>query len=112
MIKACGVAQFGADIPLPDSLQLAVVHSTEHHAKNQEAGHSQSRQDAGVAGIVTAADIKGTNRIRIMAPDQPVLCEDVVRTYGDPIAIVAAETREQARAAAAAVKVEYESLPS
>ena len=40
-----------------------------------------------------------------------MLCEDVVRCLGDPIIGVAAETREQARAAAAAVKVEYEPLP-
>jgi aldehyde oxidoreductase len=60
---------------------------------------------------MTADDIKGTNRIREYMPDRPVLCEDKVRTLGDPIVGIAAETREQARAAAAAVKVEYEPLP-
>jgi aldehyde oxidoreductase len=111
MIKACGVAQFGADIHLPGALELAVVHSTEYHAKIKKLDTSQALKMPGVAGIVTADDIKGTNRIRVIATDQPLLCEDVVRTYGDPIAIVAAETRDQARAAAAAVKVEYEPLP-
>jgi aldehyde oxidoreductase len=111
MIKACGLAQFAADIPLPDSWQLAVVHSTEFHAKIKKIDSAKAAKMPGVAGVITAADIKGTNRIRIMAPDQPVLCDDVVRTYGDPIAIVAATTREEARAAAAAVKVEYEPLP-
>src|SRR5271157_748918 len=34
MIKACGVAQFSGDIPLPpDALELACVHSTQYHAK-------------------------------------------------------------------------------
>jgi aldehyde oxidoreductase len=111
LIKACGLAQFAADIPLPDSLQLAVVHSTEFHAKIKKLDTTKAAKMPGVAGIITAEDIKGTNRIRVFVPDQPVLCEDVVRTYGDPIAIVAATTREQARAAAAAVKVEYEILP-
>jgi aldehyde oxidoreductase len=60
---------------------------------------------------MTAEDIKGTNRIRVTIPDQPVLCEDRVRTIGDPIIAVAAKTRDQARAAAAAIKVEYEPLP-
>ena len=111
MVKACGVAQFGADILLKDPLQLAVVHSTQHHAKIKKLDFAQAAKMPGVAGIITADDIKGTNRIRMLAPDQPVLCEDVVRSYGDPIAIVAANTREQARAAAAAVKVEYDPLP-
>ena len=111
LIKACGLAQFAADIPLPDSLQLAVVHSTQFHAKIKKLDTVKAAKMPGVAGIITAEDIKGTNRIRVFVPDQPVLCEDVVRTYGDPIAIVAATTREQARAAAAAVKVEYEPLP-
>ena len=40
----------------------------------------------GVVAVITAADIKGTNRIRFLVPDQPVLCEDRVRYMGDPIA--------------------------
>ena len=111
MIKACGLAQFTADIPLPGALELAVVHSTEFHAKILSIDTSKAKKMPGVAGIMLADDIKGTNRIRMLVPDQPILCEDVVRTYGDPIAIVAAETRDQARNAAAAVKVNYEKLP-
>ena len=45
----------------------------------------------GVVGIITEKDIKGTNRVREAAPDKPLLIEDMVRSYGDPIAIVAAE---------------------
>ncbi len=58
----------------------------------------------GVVGFVRAQDIKGTNRLRQVHPDHPVLCEDRVRILGDPIIAVAAKTREQARAAAAAVR--------
>ncbi|MBN1191474.1 MAG: molybdopterin-dependent oxidoreductase [Dehalococcoidales bacterium] len=112
MIKACGVAQFGADIQLPKALEMAVVHSAHHHAKIKSIDASAALSMPGVAGVMKAEDIKGTNRVRVIMPDQPVLCEDVVRTYGDPIAIVAAETRDQARKAAAAVKVEYEVLPT
>jgi aldehyde oxidoreductase len=111
MLKACGLAKFGADIKLDNVLNLAVVHSTEGHALIKGIDSAAAKKMPGVAGIMTADDIKGTNRIRMFTPDQPVLCEDTVRTLGDPIAIVAAETREQARAAAAAVKVTYEPLP-
>lgn len=66
----------------------------------------------GVVGIITEKDIKGTNRVHEAAPDKPLLIEDVVKSYDDPIAIVAAYTREHARVAAAAIKMEYgENLP-
>jgi len=111
MLKACGLAEFAADIKLESALELAVVHSTEYHAIIKSIDTERAKKMPGVLGVMTADNIKGTNRIRALVPDQPILCEDKVRTLGDPIAIVAAETREQARAAAAAVKVEYEPLP-
>ncbi|MBN2403143.1 MAG: molybdopterin-dependent oxidoreductase [Spirochaetes bacterium] len=111
MIKACGVAKFGADIYPENALEIAAVHSTEFHAIIKNIDMEQAKKMPGVVGVMTAQDIKGTNRLAFIAPDQPILCEDKVRTLGDPIAIVAAETREQARAAAAAVKVTYEKLP-
>jgi len=110
MIKACGVAKFSADYKMDGMLDIAAVHSTEFHAIIKSIDASAAKKMPGVVGVMTAEDIKGTNRIRIFAPDWPVLCDDKVRAYGDPVAIVAAKTREQARAAAAAVKVTYEKL--
>ncbi len=62
-------------------------------------------------GTLTAKDIKGTNRLKYVVADRPILCEDRVRTLGDAVAVVVAETREQALAAVEAVKVEYKQLP-
>jgi len=111
MIKACGVAAFSADIKLQDALELAVVRSTEHHAKIKSINTSEAEKMPGVMGIMTADDIKGTNRIVIIFPDQPILCKEKVQCLGDPIAIVAAQTKKQAIDAAEAVKVTYEPLP-
>jgi aldehyde oxidoreductase len=111
LLKACGLAEFSADINLQNSLQLAVTRSTEHHAKIKSVDTSAAEKMPGVVGVMTFNDIKGTNRIKIMVPDQPILAENKVRCLGDPIAIVAAESKEQALAAAAAVMVEYELLP-
>jgi len=112
LIKACGVAQFNADIKMPsDTLQLAVVYSTQHHALIKSVDTSTALKMPGVVGVMTSEDIKGTNRIRFSVPDNPLLCEDRVRVIGDPIIAIAAKTRDQARAAAAAVKVAYEPLP-
>ena len=110
MLKACGLARFGGDYKFDNMVEIAAVHSTEYHAIIKSIDASAAKKMPGVIGVMTAEDIKGTNRIRIFAPDWPVLCEDKVRAYGDPVAIVAAKTREQARAAAAAVKVTYEKL--
>jgi aldehyde oxidoreductase len=111
MIKACGTAEFTADIQLENAVYVAVTRSTEDHAKIKSIDTTVAAQMPGVVAVITAADIKGTNRIRFLVPDQPLLCEDRVRYMGDPIAAVAAETLAQAEAAAAAVKVEYEPLP-
>lgn len=43
--------------------------------------------------------------------DRPVLCDDKVRYIGDPVALVAAETREAASEAVRLIDVEYEPLP-
>lgn len=111
MLKACGVAAFSADIKLQNALELAVVRSTEHHATIKSIDTSKAEKMPGVIGVMTANDIKGSNRIVIIFPDQPILCKDKVQCLGDPIAIVAAQTKKQAEAAVEAVKVTYEPLP-
>ena len=65
----------------------------------------------GVIGVLTAKDIKGTNRLKLALADRPVLCDKKVRYIGDPVAVVAAETRSQALAAVKAVRVDYQPLP-
>jgi aldehyde oxidoreductase len=111
MVKACGVAEYTADIAAPDALELAAVHSPHAHALIKSIDVSAATAMPGVAGVITAADIKGSNRHNYMVPDRPVLCEDRVRYIGDPVAAVAADTREHALAAVGAVKVDYEPLP-
>ncbi|MBN1368228.1 MAG: molybdopterin-dependent oxidoreductase [Dehalococcoidales bacterium] len=111
MLKACGLAKFSGDIKMDNMAELAVVHSTAYHARIKSIDTSLAAKMTGVIGIMKADDIKGTNRIRLIEGDQPVLCEERVRVLGDPIIAIAAETREQARAAAKAVKIEYDPLP-
>jgi aldehyde oxidoreductase len=112
MIKACGTAEFTGDIQLPGALELAAVRSPHAHALIKGIDASEAERMPGVAGVITAKDIKGTNRLKYIIGDRPVLCDDKVRQVGDAVAAVAAATREQALAAAAAVRVEYELLPA
>ncbi|MBI5592852.1 MAG: molybdopterin-dependent oxidoreductase [Deltaproteobacteria bacterium] len=111
MAKACGTAHFTADIRLKGALELAVLRSTVPHARIVSIDASAAEKMPGVAGVVTAADIKGTNILKYLVADRPVLCKDKVRYIGDPILIVAADTRAQALAALAAVRVDLDPLP-
>ncbi|RJX34064.1 MAG: aldehyde oxidase [Desulfarculus sp.] len=111
LLKACGLARFTADYKIEGAAELAVVRSPLAHALIKSIDASAAKAMPGVLGVITAADIKGSNRLKYLVPDRPVLCPDRVRYIGDPIAAVAAETREQALAAAEAVKVELEPLP-
>ena len=112
MLKACGVAQFTADIVIPGALELVAIRSPHLHARIKNVDTSAADGMPGVVGVITAKDVKGTNRLKYIIADRPILCEDKVRQIGDPIVAVAALTRDQAVAAAAAVKVEYELLPA
>ncbi len=110
--KATGAARFGADIRMPDALELAVVRSPHPHAWIRDIDTAAAEAMSGVAGVMTAKDIRGTNRLKYQVADRPVLCDVKVRTLGDPVAVVAAATKAQAMAAAEAVVVDYEPIPA
>jgi aldehyde oxidoreductase len=110
MLKACGQAEFSADIVIPGALEIAVVRSPHHRAKLKGIDSTVAAKMPGVVGIMTAADIRGSNSAGF-GPDQPLLCTENLPVLGAAVAIVAAETQKQALAAAAAVQVEYEVLP-
>ena len=112
ILKACGVAHFGADILMAGAAEIAVVRSPHAHAKIVGIDPSAALKMPGVIGIMTAKDIKGKNLMSFppLPEDRPILCADRVLYVGDPVATVAAQTREQAVAAAEAVAVKYEVL--
>jgi aldehyde oxidoreductase len=122
--KVTGTLDFGQDLGLkmpPGTLQLALVQAKVSHANILSINATEAEQMPGVFKVVTHKDVKGKNRITglITFPtnkgdgwDRPILCDSKVFQYGDAIAIVCAETIEQAKAAAAKVKVELEELPA
>jgi aldehyde oxidoreductase len=112
MAKACGTAYFTADYHIKGALELSVLRSNLPHARIVSIDASEAEKMPGVAGVITAADIKGTNILKYLVADRPVLCKDKVRYIGDPILAVAADTRENAEKALAKVKVNLEPLPT
>jgi aldehyde oxidoreductase len=122
--KVCGTCDFGDDIALkmpPGTLHLAIVQPcAAHHANIKGIDTRAAEAMPGVVKVITAADIQGTNllggplnhpRGLVTKGTWPVLCDKKICRYGDVVAVVAADTRENARAAAKAVQVELEKLP-
>ena len=67
---------------------------------------------AGGLGEITTVRLWEDPSIRVMrAPGQPVLAMEKVLYVGQSVAVVVAETREQARDAAEALIIDYEPLP-
>jgi xanthine dehydrogenase D subunit len=64
----------------------------------------------GVAAVLTQADVPGLKYQGQVVQDQPVLADGEIRYWGEAVALVAAEGRELARAAADAIVVEVEAL--
>jgi len=122
--KVTGTLDYGQDLGLklpPDTLHLALVQAKVSHANILGIDTSEAEKMPGVVKVVTHKDIKGKNRITglITFPtnkgdgwDRPILCDKKVFQFGDAIAIVCADTPEQARAAAEKVKVDLEALPA
>jgi CO/xanthine dehydrogenase Mo-binding subunit len=87
------------------------LRSPHAHAHIVEIDVAPALSMPGVHAVLTHEDVPGAKRYGLEFADQPVLAEDRVRYFGEPVALVAAEHPEQARRAAARIRVEYEPLP-
>ncbi len=108
--KVTGEFAYSSDLNAAGMLWGVTVRSPHAHAQIVELDISQAVRMAGVHAVLTHADVPGQKTYGLEFADQPVLAADRVRYYGEPVALVAAEEPEQARRAAAAVRVEYELL--
>jgi len=124
LAKVTGVCDYGDDVELKmpeDTLHVVMVQPRiAHHAKILKIDTEEAEKSEGVYKIITHKDVKGSNRLnffqflpRTIATEQThiLLAEEKIFNYGDIVALVAADTKQHARAAAAKVKVEYEQLP-
>ena len=121
--KVTGTCDYGSDIneKLPEGvLHLAPVSAGVSHADILEIDTSEAENMPGVRKIITSRDVRGTNRIALpvgrarskaLGNEQPILADEKVFRFGDVCALVAADTRKQAREAARAVKVRCRQLP-
>ncbi|MBR6684292.1 MAG: xanthine dehydrogenase family protein [Firmicutes bacterium] len=106
--KARGQALYAGDYTNEKMLYACLVRAEYAHARIIDIDVSQIPEGT---YCFTAKDLV-CNRIPFIFDDQPALADEKVRFYGEPIAVVAADTLEAARKAAQKVHVTYQQLPA
>lgn len=119
-----GGGAFTDDVNLPGQLHMAVVRAPYAHGVIRGIDTAGALAAAGVKAVYTAADITVLGAMPCRAvledragnpcfiPRRPLLAEGKVRFVGEPLAVVIAETRQQARDAAERVLVDIDDLPA
>ncbi len=92
-------------------LHAWVFGSSVAHGKILNLDLTAALEVPGVVKILMAADIPGVNQIGGIIADEPLFAEGEVHFWGQPIALVLAETEAIAQTAAHKIKVEIEKHP-
>ena len=108
--KVRGEFAFSSDLWMDGMLWGKTLRSPHVSARIVAIDSSAALAIPGVRAVVTAADVPGRPTYGLEVPDQPVFASEVVRYHGEPVAAVAADHPETARAAARAIRVVYEPL--
>ncbi len=119
-----GKGRYTDDINIRGQLYAHFIRSQVAHGKIRKIDTRDAEAMPGVVKVFTSADFTGVGGIPtgwqvtsrdgqpMLEPKHPVLAEGKVRHVGDPIAVVVAETLEQARDAAEAVEIDIDELPA
>lgn len=116
--KVTGEARYPGDLVMDNMAHMKILFAHRPHAIVKSIDTSRAEQAPGVIAIFTAKDVPN-NEYGLGIPDQPVLCGpgstkpwgDHVRFVGDQVALIVAETEQQAAHARDLIEVEYEDLP-
>lgn len=108
-----GEALYTDDIPEPPgTLQVHIAMSERAHASIARVDLTKVRNQPGVVAVLTARDVPGKNDVSPLKGDDPVFADGLVEYFGQSLFAVAAETIDQARAAAKLALVEYRDRPA
>ena len=119
-----GVGQYTDDIHLHGQTYAYFLRSPHAHAKIKSLDTTAAAAAEGVLGVFTGDHFKAVGGLPcgwlinnidgspMKEPKHPVIADGKVRYVGDRVALVVAETLEQARAAAQLIEVDYEVLPA
>lgn len=109
---ASGESIFIDDIP-PARGELVVdcFGSPVAHGRVKSLDLAAARQVPGIVDLFTWREVPGHNHFGPIVQDEHVLAEDTVTFIGDPLVLIAAESREALVAAKKLIKAEIEPLP-
>src|SRR5690242_2075075 len=119
-----GTGQYTDDVAMPRQTHAYFLRSPHAHATIRAIDASKAKAAPGVVAVFTGADLTGVNGLPcgwlitgtdgkpMNEPPHPVLAQGKVRYVGDPVALVVAETPNQAKDAAELIDVDYEPLPA
>ena len=121
-----GQGQYVDDINIPHTTFGYVLRSPHPHAVIKSVDVAVARSAPGVVLVLTGEDaaLDGIGEIHCHVPPMafgaapsptpahPIVARDRVRSVGDPVAFIVAETLPQAQDAAELIEVNYELLPS
>ena len=116
-LKVKGAATFSAEFQLDNIAYAALVYSTIARGKITKIDADEAEKSKGVLTIITHENAPKLKKVPVMvaptdpgagASNRPPMQDAEVIYNGQPIAIIVAETQDQAEAAANLVRVEYE----
>ena len=119
-----GRGRYTDDINLPGQLYAHLLRSTVAHANLGSVDTSAVEAAPGVHAVFTGPDMEGVGGVPtgwlihskdgspMVEPAHPAMAIGKVRHVGEIVAIVVAETRDQAREAAALIDIDYQELPA
>jgi xanthine dehydrogenase D subunit len=108
--KVRGEFAYSSDLNVEGMLWGATVRSPHPYARIISIDISAALSLPGVHAVLTHEDVPGRKVYGLEIQDQPVLANDVVRYWGEAVALVAADSPERARRAAKLVNVGYDLL--
>lgn len=106
--KVTGAANYNGDILTPDTLHARILTSIFAHANIKSIDIEEALKSEGVHAIITGdyfPTLAGT-----IISDRPPIAKDKVRYFGEPVAVVVANSEEEAMRATKLINVEYEPL--
>jgi carbon-monoxide dehydrogenase large subunit len=119
-----GSGQFTDDINPQHHTHAWFLRSPHAHARIRGIETAKAKAAPGVLAILTGDDLTGVNGLPcgwlitgtdgqpMKEPPHPILAQGKVRYVGDGVALVIAETPDQAKDAAELIAVDYEVLPA
>jgi aerobic carbon-monoxide dehydrogenase large subunit len=121
-----GKGRYTDDLQLPGQTAAVFIRSPYAHAAVRSIDASAALAAPGVIAVLTGEDVaadglggipcgwqvKSKDDSVMIEPPHPALAHGKARHVGDPVAMVIAETKAQARDAAQLVEIDYDPLPA